>query len=132
MTDAPVAQLDRGSTQLHDALSRASSLWDDSRREATARRYLLPHGEAHDRLQAQLVALLDASVEARAAARNADLAVTAAQHEDNQAHLQVAGAAGTVTEVQAATEAALRAEGDAAGVYANALALAEEANATAP
>lgn len=132
MTDTTVAELDRGSTELHDALSRANGFWDDSRRQATSRRYLLPHGEAHQSLHSQLAAVLAAATQARVAAHDANLALTAARREYEQAQHQIAAAGAQLAESQMAAEAALGAEGVAADVYDNAVRLVEEANTLSP
>ena len=132
MTETTVAQLDRGSNELHEALSRATGFWDDSRRESTALRYLLPHGEAHDRLHAQLISVLTDSIQARDATRDADLAVAAARKEYDQARAHIADSGSRLADTRMATEAALGAERAGAHVYANALRLVGEANSTAP
>lgn len=132
MTDGTVALLDHGTTELHEAVSKANGFWDDSRRDSTERRYLLPHGEVDDRLHAQLAAVLDASDQATAAARDADLAVAAARQEEEHGQRHFIEAGARLTETRTATDEAGRAEAAATYVYNSALQLVERANALAP
>lgn len=128
MADTMVAELDRRQSEVQTALSGADRGWSDSRRESVDQRYIRPQGEAHELLHDHLNSVGAASTEARAAARNTDLAVASAEREAAQVERQVAEARSSLPEAHGSSEAGFGAEASAAQGHDRTAAFAEQAN----